>query len=223
MVTIKIDSRAHLGLLSEFPAQVGRQIKDRLTFPNPAFQEAEKRGFSTWNIPQEIQGFQVEGDRLIIPRGVTRQLVGIMQGAGLRYQIEDQRRTLAEVDFNFLGNLKDFQQEADLEGPEWEGFLNTWAEVIGESAKTCQEVTAILRDNSDFASTLPDNLENVLKDPEKSFERSLGRALAKKEKRPYGENNLALQRVGTHQKAILWKVAPLSILVSLGSLGSLIP
>lgn len=110
----------------------------------------------------------------------------------------------------FLENLKQFHDEADLEGPEWEGFLNAWTEAIGESAKTCQEVTAVLRDNSDFASTLPDNLENVLKDPEKSFERSLGRALAKKEKRPYGENNLALQRVGTHQRAVLWKVAPLS-------------
>jgi len=38
----------------------------------------------------------------------------------------------------------------------------------------------------------------------------LGRALAGKEKRPYGENNLALRRVGTHNRAVLWKVAPLS-------------
>ena len=112
MVTIRIDSRAHLGLLSKFPAQVGRQIKARLTFANPAFQEAEKRGFYSGNIPQEIRGYQVDADTLIIPRGFTRQLVGIMQGAGLRYQIEDRRRTLAEIDFKFLGNLKDFQQEA---------------------------------------------------------------------------------------------------------------
>jgi hypothetical protein len=35
---------------------------------------------------------------------------------------------------------------------------------------------------------LPDNLQDVLKDPDKSFEKSLGRALARKENRPYGEN-----------------------------------
>jgi len=110
----------------------------------------------------------------------------------------------------FLENLAEFHAEADLEGPEWEGFLTAWVEAVGHTSKTCQEVAAILRDNSEFVATLPDNLQDVLKDPEKSFERSLGRTLAKKEKRPYGENNLALQRVGTHKKAVLWKVAPLS-------------
>ncbi len=109
----------------------------------------------------------------------------------------------------FLENLEQFQDESDLEGPEWESFLETWAKTVGREAKTCQEVTAILRDNHDFAATLPDNLEHVLKDPEKSFERSLGRALARKEKRPYGQNNLALQRVSTARKVTLWTVAPL--------------
>lgn len=111
----------------------------------------------------------------------------------------------------FLENLAQFHDEADLEGPEWEAFLNAWVEAIGESTKTCQEVAAILAVNSGFASTLPDNLQDVLKDPEKSFERSLGRALARKENRPYGEKNLALQRVGTEKRAVLWKVAPLKI------------
>lgn len=109
----------------------------------------------------------------------------------------------------FLENLEQFQDEADIEGPEWESFLEAWAKAVGQEAKTCQEVTAILKDNPDFAATLPDNLEHVLKDPEKSFERSLGRALARKEKRPFGQNNLALQRVTTARKVTLWKVAPL--------------
>ena len=109
----------------------------------------------------------------------------------------------------FLENLEQFHDEADLEGPEWESFLEAWAKTVGQDAKTCQEVTAILRDNHDFAATLPDNLEHVLKDPEKSFERSLGRALARKEKRPYGQYNLALQRVTTARKVTLWTVAPL--------------
>jgi len=109
----------------------------------------------------------------------------------------------------FLENLEQFHDEADLEGPEWEAFLEAWAKTVGRDGKTCQEVTVILRDDHDFAATLPDNLEQVLRDPEKSFERSLGRALARKEKRPYGQNNLALQRVNTARKVTLWTVAPL--------------
>lgn len=117
--------------------------------------------------------------------------------------------SFAGVD-SFLENLKRFHDEADLEGPEWEAFLNAWVEVIGESTKTCKEVASILRENPEFASTLPDNLRDVLKDPEKSFERSLGRALARKENRPYGEKNLALQRdKTTRDKVSLWKVTPL--------------
>jgi len=109
----------------------------------------------------------------------------------------------------FLQNLKAFHDQADLEGPEWEGFLNAWIEVVGEQGKTCQELTAMLRDNSEFVATLPDNLQDVLKDPERSFERSLGRALARKEKRPFGENNLALQRIINQRKLTLWTVSPL--------------
>jgi len=109
----------------------------------------------------------------------------------------------------FLENLEQFHDEADLEGPEWEGFLEAWAKAVAPEGKTCQEVASILRDNPEFAATLPDNLEQVLRDPEKSFERSLGRALARKEKRPYGPNNLALQRVTTTRKVTLWTVAPL--------------
>lgn len=112
MTILRIDSQAHLGPLSEIPGQAAAQIRDRLTFPNPAYLEAEKRGFYTGNIPPEIKGYQFDGARLIIPRGFTRQLVGILRGAGVQYRLEDHRRTLAPVDFTFKGTLRDFQVEA---------------------------------------------------------------------------------------------------------------
>jgi superfamily II DNA or RNA helicase len=111
VIVLRIDNRAHLSL-PHLPAGVVGQIQVRLTFPNPAYLEAEKRGFYTGNIPREIKGYRVEGDRLIIPRGFTRQLVGILRGAGVQYRLEDRRRTLAPVDFTFHGQLKDFQVEA---------------------------------------------------------------------------------------------------------------
>ena len=111
MLTLLINNFAHL-YLTHLPAGVVGQVKDRLTFANPAHLEAERRGFYTGNIAREIKGYRVDGDRLIIPRGFTRQVMGILRGAGIQYQIEDRRRTLPEVDFTFHGQLRDFQVEA---------------------------------------------------------------------------------------------------------------
>jgi superfamily II DNA or RNA helicase len=113
MLTLKIDHRATLYPLEARDHQrLVEQIARRLSFPNPAYLQAQKRGFSTWNIPQQIQGYRVEADALIIPRGFTRQLVGILLGAGVQYRIEDRRRTLPPVDFTFLGELYDLQVDA---------------------------------------------------------------------------------------------------------------
>jgi superfamily II DNA or RNA helicase len=112
LITITIRNRLEVGPVDCIPRDVVAQIRGRLTFPNPRFLENAKRGFSNWNIPQEIQGYQVEGDRLIIPRGFTAQLVGILRGAAVQYHIEDRRRTLAPVDFIFQGELLDFQEVA---------------------------------------------------------------------------------------------------------------
>jgi superfamily II DNA or RNA helicase len=112
MITLRIDNQTHLYPLSNLPGSVLASIRGRLTFPNPAFLEAEKRGFWTGNMDREIHGYQVEGDTLIIPRGFTRQMLEILHRAGVKYEIDDRRRTLPEVDFTFKGELRDFQVEA---------------------------------------------------------------------------------------------------------------
>ena len=89
---ILIDNELHLFGADE---EVERVLRNRLTFENPQWDENEKRGFSNWNIPQEIQGCQVDGDALIIPRGFTKQLTGILKNAGVQYCLEDRRQTLA--------------------------------------------------------------------------------------------------------------------------------
>lgn len=106
----------------------------------------------------------------------------------------------------FLGNLKDFHTQVDLGAVEWEAFLSAWLEYVGAEPQTCKAVAKVLRERGEFAATLPDNLGNILKDPEKSFEKSLGNALNRKENRPYGEKNLAFQRDSTAARAIKWKV-----------------
>jgi hypothetical protein len=96
MVTLKVGSQARLYPASKIPGSVLNRIKARLTFPSPAYREAEKRGFYTGNIPREIRGWRQEADRLTVPRGATAQLVGILRGAGVQYHLDDRRRTLPE-------------------------------------------------------------------------------------------------------------------------------
>jgi superfamily II DNA or RNA helicase len=109
---LRVDNRVHIYPASHLPRGVLAQIHSRLTFSNPAHQEAERRGFSTWNIPKEIRGYRVDGDQSIVPRGFSRQLLGILHQAGVQYRIEDHRRTLPPVDFDFRGKLRDFQETA---------------------------------------------------------------------------------------------------------------
>jgi superfamily II DNA or RNA helicase len=109
MITVNITSRIEL---TGIPERVRGTIEDRLTFPNPQWEENEKRGFSNWDTSEQIKGYRADGNTLFIPRGFTRQLIGILKSAGLQYQIEDHRRTLAQVDFTFKGELRDFQVEA---------------------------------------------------------------------------------------------------------------
>jgi superfamily II DNA or RNA helicase len=111
-VRLLIDKRLILGPLSQTPPGVVSQVKERLSFPNPAFLEAERLGFSTWNISPEIRGYRMVGDAMIVPRGFAAQLVAILRRAGVEYRLADWRRTLPPVDFTFQGELHDFQAEA---------------------------------------------------------------------------------------------------------------
>ena len=45
MITLRISNLLHLAPLGGLPGKVATQIRDRLIFPNPAYLEAQKRGF----------------------------------------------------------------------------------------------------------------------------------------------------------------------------------
>jgi superfamily II DNA or RNA helicase len=111
-MVLRVDNLAHLGPLDRVPTPLAVHIKARLTFANPAFLEADRRGYYTGHIPREIRGYRQEGDVLVIPRGFIRQLVGIIRGAGLQYRLDDRRRVLPPVDFTFSGGLHGFQEKA---------------------------------------------------------------------------------------------------------------
>lgn len=109
---LAVNNMARLAPLSRIPGALLVQIKARLTFANPVFLENERRSFSNWDTPREIMGYQVADDELLVPRGFTRQLLNIIHRAGVTCGVDDRRRILPEVDFTFLGELRDFQSEA---------------------------------------------------------------------------------------------------------------
>jgi superfamily II DNA or RNA helicase len=113
ILTLNIDQRATLSPLeAQAHQRLVEQIARRPTFENPQWAENEKRGFSNFDTPECICGYELSSDRLIVPRGFARQLVQILRSAGVQFTIADRRRTLAPVDFIFTGQLKDFQVQA---------------------------------------------------------------------------------------------------------------
>jgi superfamily II DNA or RNA helicase len=64
---LEIANQAWLFPLSAVPCGVVVRILDRLTFSNPAYLEAEKRGFWTGKIAREITGYSLDGDALVMP------------------------------------------------------------------------------------------------------------------------------------------------------------
>lgn len=109
-IHITIDNRLRIsgGLLDS----VVPSIVDRFSFENPAYLDAERCGYSTWNKPRYITGYEMAGDLITLPRGVIRQVLGIMKKEGLAYRIDDCRRVLPPVELAFRGELRDFQQAA---------------------------------------------------------------------------------------------------------------
>lgn len=87
------------------------EIKNRLTLVNPAWVENEKMGRWQGETPYSLRYYRETASGLIVPRGFFPQVIGIAKRCDERFQIEDRRRVLPEVDFEFHGQLRPFQEE----------------------------------------------------------------------------------------------------------------
>jgi hypothetical protein len=73
-MNVTVDNQTRLFPLSALPGGVVSRLKARLIFANPAFLEAERRGYWTGDLDREICCYDLDADTLILPRGFTRQL-----------------------------------------------------------------------------------------------------------------------------------------------------
>ena len=99
--------------LSGIPSDIRAKLMETLSFPNPKWLENERMGRWNRGTPKVLRFYdKTRGGGLWIPRGYMRQLLLLCRRRGERYEIDDRRRALPPVDFNFTGQLKPFQQEA---------------------------------------------------------------------------------------------------------------
>lgn len=89
--------------------QTFTEIRDRLTFQNPAYLENSKRGFWNGNTPRLIESYKCNDGFLTFPRGFTGQACSIAKKNGEQLLIEDARRVLPFVNYSFNGTMKPFQ------------------------------------------------------------------------------------------------------------------
>ena len=108
VITIKNNLR-----LENVPPNIKETLIEKLEFLNPKWVENER--LKRWNrsTPRVLKFYdKVGASGLWIPRGYMRQLIMLCRRHKINYRIDDQRRTLPDVDFSFSGQLKPFQQTA---------------------------------------------------------------------------------------------------------------
>lgn len=99
--------------LKNIPTEIRQNLMQNLKFFNPKWVENNRMG--RWNRgTQKVLRFyeRAGGGGLVIPRGYVRQLISLCRLKQVAFQLEDQRRSLEAVDFDFSGRLRSFQLEA---------------------------------------------------------------------------------------------------------------
>ena len=99
--------------LKNVPPELLAVLTEKLEMLNPKWVENDRMGRWNRGTPQVLRFYDKVGRTgLWIPRGFMRQLILLCRKNDLAYEINDQRRQLAPVDFSFKGSLRPFQQIA---------------------------------------------------------------------------------------------------------------
>ncbi len=99
--------------LKNVPIELRDILIEKLEMVNPKWLENERMGRWNRGTPQKLRFYDKVGPAgLWIPRGYLRQLILLCRKYDIRYRLDDQRRSLASVDFVFNGKLRPFQQDA---------------------------------------------------------------------------------------------------------------
>ena len=61
--------------------EIKQWAKNKLCFPNPDFEKKQRMGFWTGRTPRELRLYEWDGNKLILPFGVIRELMPLLRGS----------------------------------------------------------------------------------------------------------------------------------------------
>ncbi len=110
-VEVAISSHLSIPFL-ELPSKLVTALKRAATFPNPKFYELQRMRMSTYPHPRFIFSGEARPDSLVMPRGTLDKLVSILEKAGAKVVMRDERPRRRKISAEFSGKLTDLQQAA---------------------------------------------------------------------------------------------------------------
>jgi superfamily II DNA or RNA helicase len=88
-------------------------LKHAASMPNPDFYERQRRRFSTWGVPRFLLSYnETLTGELVLPRGAADLVATVVEEAGSRLEITDERTEGAPQRFAFTAALRDEQAAA---------------------------------------------------------------------------------------------------------------
>ena len=88
-------------------------LKHAASMKNPLFYERQRLRISTWGLPQFLHSFEETLDGgLILPRGLTGKVTSLVEQAGSRLEITDERDQGTAQEFTFTATLTEDQRRA---------------------------------------------------------------------------------------------------------------
>jgi hypothetical protein len=108
----------------------------------------------------------------------------------------------------FLANADELYEQADDESAQWEDFLQACSETFGERALTVAEMSNQIH-TPPLRNSLPDFLTEAIISGKGDLKKLLGKSLAKRADRRYGDEGWHVARAGhdSQKKVIRWKFA----------------
>lgn len=99
-------------LLSDIPEPFSKILCKELTLSNPKYLENRIHGRWNGETPRWLYFYKKENNSLILPRGFIDRLTSLCKEYNVGFSITDKTRSFLEINFNFVGELRDFQNPA---------------------------------------------------------------------------------------------------------------
>jgi len=108
-MNIKITNLIEIPFHSE---KISQEIKKALTIENPEWVKRQRQGLSCYNISHFFAYYNTLGDKIFAPRGFLPELIHILSKNNIDFQIDRKHILLPEVNFEFIKELRNYQQSA---------------------------------------------------------------------------------------------------------------